>query len=129
MSFLADACALIVFHGYDGATMSVPARDAMDHGDVFVSPVTAWEISRKAAIGKLERMVPPDFDGSLSDWLREVGYRVMPLGWEDGEWANALPPHHKDSMDRMLIATALRRDISIITDDAMFGRYGVTTIW
>jgi PIN domain nuclease of toxin-antitoxin system len=30
---------------------------------------------------------------------------------------------------RMLIATALRNDLTIITDDAAFAAYGVPTIW
>jgi PIN domain nuclease of toxin-antitoxin system len=37
--------------------------------------------------------------------------------------------HHKDPMDRMLIATALDRGLTIITEDEVFARYGVTTIW
>ena len=129
LTFLADACALIVFHGYGGQTMSEAGKEAMVRGDVLVSPLTIWEITRKTAIGKLRPVAPADFHGRFSDWLREVGYRIMPLGWDDCERANTLPPHHKDPMDRMLIATALRRDIAIITDDAMFGRYGVATLW
>jgi PIN domain nuclease of toxin-antitoxin system len=53
----------------------------------------------------------------------------MPLSWDDCERANALPMHHKDPMDRMLIATALDRDMTVITDDEVFGRYGVSTVW
>jgi PIN domain nuclease of toxin-antitoxin system len=37
--------------------------------------------------------------------------------------------HHKDPMDRMLIALALDRDMAVITDDGVFDRYGVATIW
>jgi PIN domain nuclease of toxin-antitoxin system len=129
LNFLADACALIVFHGYGGQTMSDPGRQAMMHGDVFVSPMTVWEISRKVALGKLARPAPPGFNGSLSEWLREAGYRVMPLSWDDCERANALSMHHKDPMDRILVATALERALTVISDDAVFEKYGVTTIW
>ena len=129
MIFLADACALIVFHGYNGETMSPAGKLAMSRGDVLVSPITIWEITRKVAIGKLERPAPPGFNGSLSQWLRQAGYRVMPLGWDDAERANGLPMHHKDPMDRLLIATALDRGLTVISDDAIFGRYGVATVW
>lgn len=129
MRFLADACALIVFHGYDGQTMSDAGKAAMSHGDVFVSPISVWEISRKVALGKLARPEPPGFNGSLSDWLRQVGYRVMPLSWDDCETANALPMRHKDPMNRMLIATALDRIMTVITDDEVFAQYGVSTLW
>lgn len=129
MSLLADACALIVFHGYGGQTMSSAGKAAMGAGDVFVCPITVWEITRKIALGKLERPAPPGFNGSLSDWLRQAGYRILPMTWGACEQANALPMHHKDPMDRMLIAHALNRGMTIITDDDMFGHYGVGTIW
>jgi PIN domain nuclease of toxin-antitoxin system len=129
VSLLADACALIVFHGYGGQTMSHAGRAAMGSGDVFVCPITVWEITRKVALGKLERPTPPGFHGSLSEWLRQAGYRILPMTWDACEGANALPMHHKDPMDRMLIALALDRGMTVVTDDDMFGQYGVATIW
>jgi PIN domain nuclease of toxin-antitoxin system len=126
---LADACALIVFHGYGGQTMTKAGKAAMSTGDVFVCPITVWEISRKIAAGKLERPAPSGFSGGLSEWLRQVGYRVLPMTWDACERANALPLHHKDPMDRMLIALALDRGMTIVTDDEAFARYGVETIW
>jgi PIN domain nuclease of toxin-antitoxin system len=129
LNFLADACALIVFHGYGGQTMSDAGRSAMGHADVFVSPMTVWEISRKVALGKLPHPRPPGFNGSLAEWLRQAGYRIMPLSWDDCERANTLPMHHKDPMDRMLIATALDRAMTVITDDDIFEKYGVLTVW
>jgi PIN domain nuclease of toxin-antitoxin system len=129
LSLLADACALIAFHGYGGETMSQAGKTALSTGDVFVSPITVWEITRKVALGKLDRPCPPGFNGSLAAWLRSAGYRPLPLSWDAAERANALPNHHKDPMDRMLIATALERGCTIITDDAVFDAYGVTTIW
>jgi PIN domain nuclease of toxin-antitoxin system len=98
-------------------------------GDIAVSPITVWEISRKIALGKLERPAPPGFNGSLSEWLRQAGYRVLPMTWDACERANALPMHHKDPMDRMLIASALEKALTVITDDEVFARYGVATIW
>jgi PIN domain nuclease of toxin-antitoxin system len=129
VTFLADACALIVFHGFGGQTMSDAGQAAMRVGDIVVCPITVWEISRKIALGRLERPAPPGFNGSLSEWLRHAGYRVLPMTWDACERANALPAHHKDPMDRMLIALALDRDMTIITDDDVFTRYGATTLW
>ena len=129
MSLIADACALIVFHGYGGQTMSKAGKAAMSADEIFVSPITVWEIARKVALGKLSRPTPPRFRGNLSEWLRQVGYRVLPMTWEGCERANALPMHHKDPMDRILISAALDRGLTIVTDDAVFAHYGVTTIW
>jgi PIN domain nuclease of toxin-antitoxin system len=129
LNFLAEACALIAFHGYGGQTMSAAGRKAMAEGDIAVSPITVWEISRKIALGKLERPAPPGFNGSLSEWLRQAGYRMLPMTWDASERANALPMHHKDPIDRILIASALEKKLTIVADDEIFARYQVATIW
>lgn len=126
--FLADACALIVFLTSPDAGRDMPrAAPIMHSEDVFVSAITVWEITRKVALGKLPQVWGPY--PSLSLLLRAQGYQVQPLDWDEAEQANRLPPFHKDPMDRMLIATALRDDLAVLTNDEIFRPYGVTTIW
>ena len=126
--YLADACALIVFLASPNPDREMPrAAPIMRTETIFVSAITVWEITRKVSLGKL----PPVWGAypSLSVLLRAQGYDVQPLEWEVAEQANRLPPLHKDPMDRLLIATALRHDLAILTDDAVFVGYGVATIW
>lgn len=127
-SFLADACALIVFLSSDEPEKFMPrAAPIMRTGEVSVSAITVWEITRKVELGKL-----PSVWGahqSFSNLLRSQNYKVQPLDWDDAEHANQLPPLHRDPMDRMLIATALRRDLTILTEDTAFAGYGVKTVW
>ena len=47
----------------------------------------------------------------------------------EAEAASLLPPHHKDPMDRMLIATAMMYNLVILTDDRSFASYDVRTLW
>jgi len=119
LSFLADACALIMFHGRSAEGMTDTGRSVMEEGDVFVSPITVWEITRKVSLGKLIRPVPADYSGDFSAWLSDAGYRMLPLSWSDCERANSLPDLHKDPMDRMLIAAALGHDMTIVTNDRL----------
>jgi PIN domain nuclease of toxin-antitoxin system len=128
LTYLADACALIVYLG-DPSAPQIMTRSAaiMRSTAVRVSPITVWEITNKAAAGKL-----PAVWGhweSLSHVLRAQDFEFHALTWEDAEAANRLPNHHRDPMDRMLIATALRSDLTIITNDSIFSLYGVRTIW
>jgi PIN domain nuclease of toxin-antitoxin system len=51
------------------------------------------------------------------------------LSWDTAERANDLPMIHKDPMDRTLIAAALERGLTIISDDTVFAAYGVPTLW
>lgn len=123
-AYIADACAVIVFVAE--APMRRATRAAMEIGDVWVSPVTVWEMTRKAWLGLLPNdWVPP----GLRPILADLGFRPLPLRWIDAEYSNDLPHLHKDPMDRMLIAQALRNDMTVITSDRIFAAYGVRTIW
>ncbi len=109
--------------------MTEAGKHIMAEGDVFVSPITVWEISREAGLGKLATPMPKDYAGGFASWLTDSGYRMLPLSWHDCERANQLPDHHKDPLDRMLIASALANDLTIVTNDRMIVGYGVPTVW
>ena len=87
--------------------------------DVFVSAASAWEMSIKSALGKLT--VP---DG-LGEELRQQGFKELAVTLEDGLAAGALPRHHDDPFDRVLIAQAARRDLLLLTVDRRFADYEV----
>ena len=89
---------------------------------IAVSAVTAWEIAIKAALGKL---AVPD---RLTQQLREEGFDELPVTVEDGLAAGALPRHHGDPFDRMLIAQAARRRLVVVTADRRFADYDVLTL-
>ena len=93
----------------------------------LISPVTVWELRYKAALGKLPPL--PLANGSFVQHLNEAGFQMASFDCHDGERAATLPPHHRDPMDRMLIASALRLGVPIITCDEVFASYGVTTVW
>jgi PIN domain nuclease of toxin-antitoxin system len=128
-AFLADACALIVFHAIPDGVMTPAGREAMAGGEVQVAPITVWEILRKVQLGKLPLPVPRGFRRGYPAWLRGQGYTLALFDWEDAALAATLPDHHRDPMDRMLIAAALRHDLTIITSNAAFEPYGVSTLW
>jgi PIN domain nuclease of toxin-antitoxin system len=125
-TFLADACALIAFFTRSGRAMSEAGLAAMQ-GDTLVSPITVWELTRKLESGKLPPLVLGG--GALAQALADEGFGYCPLTWADAERATALPPLHKDPMDRMLIAQALNADLTIITIDRLFEGYGARTVW
>jgi PIN domain nuclease of toxin-antitoxin system len=66
----------------------------------FVGAATGWEIGINKALGKLQG--PDDLDGVLE----QKGFTRRPVTFFHGEQAGALPAHHKDPFDRMLVAQA-----------------------
>ena len=108
----------------DDPRLSITARDVI--GDpatsVSVSAATAWEMAIKSALGKLE--TPTD----LAAELDAAGFTELPVGIADAMEAGALPRHHDDPFDRMLIAQAARRDLTVLTVDRRFSEYDVRTL-
>lgn len=128
MSVFADACALIVFFGQGGAGMSAKGMALMREGEVMVSAITVWEVTRKLRMGRLP-MLPQAWAEDFSGSLMADGFRLMPLTAEAAEAANMLPAHHADPMDRMLIAAALAEGAGVVTLDRVFACYGVEVVW
>lgn len=123
---LADACAILAFFGRSDVSMTGAGIAAM-RTDVAVCSITVYELTLNAAMGRLPPL--PRVGGSFAGYLRQRGFRDHPLSWDDTKAANAFPSLHKDPMDRMLIASALRSDLAVITHDRMFSAYGVRTVW
>lgn len=99
MSLLLDTHVLLWWLT-DDARLSGRMRTEIANTDVevLVSAVSAWELSIKSSLGKLT--VP---DG-LPERLQEQGFGTLAITVEDGVAAGALPRHHADPFDRMLIA-------------------------
>lgn len=84
---------------------------------VFVSAVSAVEISIKSSIGKLK---VPD---NLRSEIRSRGLLELPLQYQHGERLSQLPMHHGDPFDRMLIAQAMVEGLTLVTHDQKIKRY------
>jgi PIN domain nuclease of toxin-antitoxin system len=99
------------------------ARDAIGASQgVYVSAATAWEIGIKAAQGKLE------FGGRLDEQLLRNDFRALPVSIAHALAASALPFHHHDPFDRMLIAQAQMESLMLVTNDARLKSYDATVL-
>ncbi len=63
----------------------------------------------------------------LRQELERHGFDELPVTVGDGLAAGALPRHHSDPFDRMLIAQATRRRFVLVTADRRFADYDVPT--
>jgi PIN domain nuclease of toxin-antitoxin system len=90
--------------------------------DVVVSAASAWEMAIKASIGRLR--APDDLEAEL---LRE-GIGSIDITVSDARSAGALPRHHSDPFDRMLVAQAQRGRMTLVTRDAMLAAYDVPVL-
>jgi PIN domain nuclease of toxin-antitoxin system len=88
---------------------------------VYVSAATIWELSVKAARGKL------DLDGAdLVEEIEDNDFIELPVTARHALAAAYLPRHHEDPFDRMLIAQAQIEGLTMVTRDLALRAYGVS---
>jgi PIN domain nuclease of toxin-antitoxin system len=96
---------------------------AKRRGTLFVSPITAWELS--IAAQKPPHRDPPRLNSTISKWfraaIRATSAKVIPIQQKIAIEAAEVPvaTGHKDPGDCYLIATSRVRKIPIITRDAV----------
>jgi PIN domain nuclease of toxin-antitoxin system len=96
---------------------------AAPENQVFVSAVTAWEIAIKRALGRLK--FPLD---RFDDIMRRMSFDALPILPAHAIAAGALPRHHDDPFDRMLIAQARIEALTLVSRDQAVARYDVQVL-
>ncbi len=121
---LLDTHALLWSVG-DTDRLSSTARDILSAGEAlaYVSAASIWEIAIKRASGKLK---VPD---NLLEMVAMARFIELEVSFEHGATAGALPPHHRDPFDRMLVAQAQIEGLTIVTSDARVAAYDVPVLW
>lgn len=94
-----------------------------ESSEVLLSAVVVWEVAIKRGLGKLD--VPDGFAQALLG----AGARPLPIALEHAALVEALPDHHRDPFDRLLIAQAQHEGATIVTADPLIRRYDVETAW
>ncbi len=92
---------------------------------VWASAVAGYELTNKQRLGKLE---PPLAD-ELPAMVRRAGLPVLGVALDDAVAAGLIPGPHRDPWDRLLMAQAQRRRLTVVTKDSVFGEYGIATLW
>jgi PIN domain nuclease of toxin-antitoxin system len=125
-NLMLDTCGLL-WLASGNARLSETAKARIEESElVFVSAISAWEISLKAKKGELVLPLP------ALDWFRrsvdQHGIVVLALEAEELAASVMLPNHHRDPADRFIIAQSIRHDLAVVTADEMFRNYGVETL-
>lgn len=104
-------------------TVGTRAREAIEQAsELMFSVVSFAEIGVKAAIGKI--VVPAD----LHRHIERSGLRILGLAPDHGLGVAALPMHHRDPFDRLLISQARIDGLTLVTADARIADYDVPLI-
>ena len=86
-----------------------------------------WEVAIKSSLGKMS-----EFNGGVSSFIEKV--QILPVDVISIypyhiEVVEALPFIHRDPFDRLLVATAMAEDMTILTADENICKYDIKSIW
>lgn len=114
---------VLIWWDDNDARLGGHARELMQNADdVYVSAASAWEISIKTALGKLRKSRRP------SEAVADAAFRALPVTFEQAEAVLALPVHHRDPFDRLIIAAAQVEGLTVVSSDSQFKLYDVPLV-
>lgn len=91
---------------------------------LVVSLAILWEMQTKTGLGILRLSLP--LQTSIQMQRDANAFEFLPISLPHLGALENLPPHHRDSLDRLFIARAQVQQISIVTADAQFACYDVS---
>lgn len=85
---------------------------------VFVSAASVWEVAIKRGLGKLA------FAGSATGAIAANRFLELPILASDAELAGDLEWEHADPFDRLMVAQAVSRGLTLVTADRAIRSFG-----
>ena len=128
MTLLLDTHTLLWFVEH-APQLSHRAKAAIEDSDntVVYSIASVWEMAIKLGLGKLA-MSRPLYPG-FADLLKAHGIQELGIAYRHASEVSALPSHHRDPFDRLLVAQAMVENLPIVSADRAFDPYPITRIW
>ncbi|MEX0272131.1 type II toxin-antitoxin system VapC family toxin [Leptolyngbyaceae cyanobacterium UHCC 1019] len=103
------------------------AQIADEANELWLSVASIWEISIKVSIGKLP--LPEPVDLYVSSRIAQLSMRSLVITAAHTFQIAALPLHHRDPFDRLLITQAQTEKMTLVSADQIFDRYSVSLLW
>jgi PIN domain nuclease of toxin-antitoxin system len=127
-SLLLDTHAMLWFF-WDDALLSGPARAAIEDPSnrKLVSIASCWEVSIKVSAKKLD-LGEPSFS-YLSREIATNNFELLPISFRHVTAVEDLALYHRDPFDRMIVAQASLENLSLVSSDVVFDKYGITRLW
>ena len=107
-------------HRLDEATRSLLLDE---DNDLLLSAASSWEIAIKHALGKLPLPAPPA--EYVPSRMIATGVAGLPVEHRHALRVAALPPHHRDPFDRLLVSQAQLEGLTLLTADPQLEAYDV----
>lgn len=126
--YLLDTCTFLWLIAGDGTLSSKAAEIIRNpNNDIFLSVMSAWEISIKHGANKLP--LPQRSDVFVRNQRENHLLASLPLLEAHVLTLNKVPAIHHDPFDRMLVCQAIVEGLAILTPDDAISQYPIRTVW
>ena len=95
--------------------------------EVFVSAVSAIELTTKVRLGKLPEAA--EFAMNFAGNVERLGFHQLAISVDHGQRAGSMLGQHKDPFDRLLMAQSIAENMPIVSNEEAFDEYKVRRIW
>lgn len=128
MRLLLDTHALLWFALNDPRLSAAALAAILDPAnEKLVSPASYWEIAIKISVKKYVLAQP--YEDFMRHAIDRNGFHYLHIEPRHTAALIALPYHHRDPFDRLLVAQALVEVLPIVSGDAVLDSYPIARLW
>lgn len=123
MKYLLDTC-VVLWMLDDVKQLKKPVQTILENleNELYLSTASIWELAIKHKIGRIH--IPVNF----MDILNENQIEILDIIPRDAFLTADLPDIHQDPFDRIIIAQAKHRQLTVITRDKHILKYPIKTL-
>ena len=129
MSILFDTQSLLWWAIEPGLIPKRTVKLISETDSLFFSLASFWELCIKAHKENHNLPIGSEDLEPFRLSLLKNGLKQLPITAEACFGAAALPLHHRNPFDRLIIATAKVENLRIVSKDRCFSKYGVEIVW
>jgi PIN domain nuclease of toxin-antitoxin system len=95
--------------------------------DVALSPASYWEIAIKISLGKYQLHEP--YQSFIEREIAQNQFSILPIEPKHTAALIALPFHHRDPFDRLLVAQAIVEQMPLVSCNPVLDAYPIMRLW
>lgn len=127
MNLLIDTHAIIWFITEDDR-LPIKMKELIEDATntCFVSIASLWEMSIKYSLGKLD--LKTDLK-RIFEIISQSGLLILPITTTHILTTTSLDFHHRDPVDRLMIAQTKSEGLTLLSKDGVFKEYNINLVW
>ena len=111
------------------SNLSSKVREIVREKDnkLHLSAASGWEIALLQQLNRVE--LPDEPQRFIPEAMQRLSVLPLPIGFTTAILAAMLPFIHRDPFDRIIIAEAVKENMTVLTKDKKIAKYRIQSLW